>query len=64
MILLVKKEIYKFYMYFFLNIIMICPKKIVKKNLVQLYFTFEVLWFYPLQQNPFLLQWKYVKQKW
>jgi hypothetical protein len=35
---------------------MILEKNIVKKILVQLYFAYEVLWFYPLQHNILLLQ--------
>jgi hypothetical protein len=35
---------------------MILEKKIVNFFLARLYFAFEVLWFYPLQHNPILLQ--------
>jgi len=50
-------------MYFFLNVIIILEKKFVKKKLLQFYFASEVLWFYPLQHNILLLQWKDAKQK-
>jgi hypothetical protein len=49
-----QKKIYN--MYFFLNIKMILEKKFVYIYLVHLYFAFEVLWFYPLQNNPILLR--------